>query len=188
MTIENLTAILVVITAIYAYLTYRMVKASEASVEVMRAQTEAMFRPYITITPFVRPHTPFLYLRISNTGKSAAENVQLSMDRDFFQFGDVAQPHKNLRTSSAFTMPIDSMPPDVELIFALGQGWVILGKDAKEEFTPTQFCITASYEYGVKQVKEQNRIDLRPYIGTEGERDPIVEELERMRKAIEKKQ
>lgn len=38
MVIENLTAILAFITAIYAYLTYRMAKASEASVEAIRDQ------------------------------------------------------------------------------------------------------------------------------------------------------
>jgi hypothetical protein len=36
MVIEYLTGILAFITAIYAYLTYRMAKASEASVEVRR--------------------------------------------------------------------------------------------------------------------------------------------------------
>lgn len=44
-----LTAILAFITAIYAYLTFRMAKASEASVEMMRDQSEAMSRPYVTM-------------------------------------------------------------------------------------------------------------------------------------------
>lgn len=187
MTIEYLTAILVFITAIYAYLTYRMAKASEASVEAMRAQSEAMLRPYITVAPFVRPHTPFLYLRISNTGKTAAENVRLTIDRDFFQFGEVKRPEKNLRTVSAFSSPIDSVPPGTEFIFGLGQGWVILAKEAKEDVTPMQFSITAAYEFSGKHVTEVSRIDLRPYIGAEGERDPIVEELERIRKVMEQR-
>jgi hypothetical protein len=32
-----------------------------------------------------------------------------------------------------------------------------------------------------------NRIDLRPYLGSEGEKDPIVEELKKIGQAIEKK-
>jgi len=183
--IEYLTGILVFVTAIYAYLTFRMVKASEASVEAVREQSEAMLRPYFTIGPFVRPHTPFLYLRIKNSGQTAARNLRLSMDRDFYQFGKSNQPHRNLRIATAFSTPIDSFPPGAELLFGLGQGWVLFGKDANEEVTPVQFTITATYEFGEKQTTEEKHIDLRPYIGTEGERDPLVEELERIRKIME---
>ncbi len=58
MTMEILTAILVLITGIYAYLTYQMSKISERSVQIMNEQTEAMSRPYIVIQPMVRPHSP----------------------------------------------------------------------------------------------------------------------------------
>lgn len=187
MTIEYLTAILVFITAIYAYLTHRMAKASEASVEAIRDQSEAMLRPYISVTSFVRPHTPFLYLRISNTGRTGAQNVRLAIDRDFFQFGEKDRPEKNLRNMSAFVAPIDSFPPGAELLFGLGQGWVLFGKDAKSEVSPAQFNITTTYDFLGKHVEEVSRIDLRPYAGTEGERNPIVEELERIRKIMQQK-
>jgi hypothetical protein len=104
--IDYLTGILVFITAIYSYLTYKMAKASEASVQAMREQSEAMLRPYVTISPYVRPHTTVLYLRIENAGRSAAENLRLSMDKDFFQFGEVTQPDHNLRTKAAFGLYI----------------------------------------------------------------------------------
>lgn len=183
MVIEYLTAILAFITAIYAYLTHRMAKSSEASVEVMRNQSEAMLRPYVTVVPFIRPNTQILYLRVKNTGKTSAKNFCLSLDRDFFQFGK--KTGKNLRTMSAFSTPIDSFPPGAELIIALAQGWVIFDEDAQAGLCPTQFNVTATYEYLGKDVAELNRIDLRPYIGTEGEHDPIVEELERIRKVME---
>jgi len=184
---EYLTAVLAIITAIYAYLTHKIAKASEASVEAIREQSEAMLRPYVTVAPFVRPHTPFLYLRVENTGRTGAENVQLSIDRDFFQFGETDRPEKNLRTISAFTAPIDSLAPGNELLFALGQGWVIFGESARPDITPPQFNVTASYEFRGRKIEEVNRIDLRPYIGSEGERDPVVEELERIRQVMEKK-
>lgn len=76
--IDYLTAILVIVTVIYAYVTYKMAKACEASVQAMREQSEAMLRPYVTISPFVRPHTTVLYLRIENSGKTAAEGLHLS--------------------------------------------------------------------------------------------------------------
>lgn len=188
MVIDYLTAILVFITAIYAYLTHRMTKASEASVEAVRAQSEAMLRPYITVAPFIRPHTPFLYLRVENTGRIGAQNLRLTLDRDFFQFGENDRSDKNLRTMSAFSIPIDSFPPGAELIFALGPGWVLFGKNAQPDVSPAQFNVIATYEFLGKKAEEVNRVDLRPYIGTEGERDPVVEELERIRKVMEEKQ
>lgn len=186
-TIDYLTAILVFITAIYAYLTHRMAKASEASVQAVVMQSEAMLRPYVTLSPWIRPQALFIYLRIANTGRTAAENLKLTIDRDFFQWGESTRPDGNLRTKTAFSESIDSLAPGAELLFALGQPWVIFGENAKLDITPTQFIITASYEYMGKKVQEATRIDLRPYIGSEGEHDPLVEELERIRKVLEKK-
>lgn len=185
MVIDYLTAILVFVTAIYTYLTHRMAKVSEASVAAMREQSEAMLRPYVTVAPFIRPNTPFLYLRVKNTGMMGAQNLCLTLDRDFFQFGEKDRTERNLKTLSAFSTPIDSLPPGTELIFALGQGWVIFGEDAQPDVCPSQFNVTATYEFFEKKVSEVNRIDLRPYIGTEGEHDAVVEELERIRKVME---
>jgi hypothetical protein len=186
MVIEYLTAILAFITAIYAYLTFRMAEASEASVKMMRDQSEAMSRPYVTVAPFIRPHTTLLYLRVSNIGKTAAHNLRLSLDRDFFQFGEVNRPDRNIKTISAFSTSIDSFAPGMELIFGLAQGSIIFGDGARTGACPTQFSITATYEYLGKSVTEVSHVDLRPYIGSEGERDPVVEELERIRGVMEK--
>jgi hypothetical protein len=187
MIIEILTGILVIVSAIYAYLTFRMAKASEASVEAVKQQSEAMLRPYISVSPFIRPHALFLYLRVANTGRTGAQNLRLTIDRDFFQWGEAGKPDKNLRNQNAFSLPIDSLPPGAELLFALGQGWVLFGEKANSAATPVQFSITATYEFFGKKVEEINRIDLRPYVGTHGEHDPVVEELERIRKVLEQK-
>lgn len=184
--IDYLTAILVFVTSIYSYLTYKMVKASEASVQAVREQSEAMLRPYVGVSPYVRPHTTILYLRIENTGRTAAENLRLSMDKDFFQFGETKQPDHNLRTKAAFVDAIQSLPPGGSLVFALAQGFVIFAPDADVAVVPQQFSVTATYSFADKQVTETHRIDLRPYIGSEGERDPVVDELEKLRKVAEK--
>lgn len=186
MAIEFLTTLLVIITAIYAYLTYRLAKASEASVESMQEQSEALVRPYVTIQPFVRPHTSILYLRIKNVGRTNAINLKLSIDRDFYQFGETNSPEKNLKSLSAFTSPIDSFAPDAELLFALAQGWVIFGDDGKQNNCPSQFTVTASYEFGERQVTETSQIDLRPYYNSEGYHDPLVEEINKIRVVLEK--
>lgn len=183
--IEYLTAILVFITAIYVYLTHRMARASDASGNAMREQSEASLRPYVTVTPYVRPHTTFLYLKIENTGKTVAEDLTLSLNKDFFQFGETDNSEKNLRTVNAFTEAIESLPPGATLNFALAQGFRIFGDEADENVVPQQFEITAKYNYRSKEYNEKNRIDLRPYIGTEGERDPLVEVMERLRKLVQ---
>jgi hypothetical protein len=184
--IDYLTAILVFVTTIYSYLTYKMAKASESSVQAMREQSEAMLRPYVTIAPFVRPNTTVLYLRIENTGRTAAENLQLSIDKDFFQFGEAGSHEKNIRTKAAFSEQIKSLPPGGKLIFALAQGFIIFGAGTNSNCVPQQFTITAKYLFGGKEFNEINHIDLRPYIGSEGEHDPVVEELEKLRKVAEK--
>lgn len=154
MIIEYITAILAIITGIYAYLTHRMAKAAEASVDAMHAQNDALTRPYITISPYVRLHAPFLYLRIENTGKTAAENVRLTIDRDFFKFGKKDNPDMNIRNMPAFQKPIDSIAPGSRLNFALGQSWVIFGKDSDPSATPDRFMVTAKYGYSNKSIEE----------------------------------
>jgi len=114
MVIEWLTAALVVITAVYAYLTHRIAKASEASVAAINRQSEASLRPYITASPFVRPKALFLYLRVANSGRSSAENVRLTLDRDFLQWGKTDSPSRNLRNQNSFALPIDSLAPGTE--------------------------------------------------------------------------
>lgn len=182
MVIEYLTAILVFITAIYAWLTHEMVKTSKASVDAIREQSDAISRPYIVIEPYIRPNTPFLYLRIVNVGKTAAKNLSLNIDKDFFPFGE----RENLKNLPAFNSQIDSFAPNSELLFGLGQGWVVFGKNSDQTKTPNQFKITAKFEYSGKTVTEEYYVDLRPYEGTEGAKDPLVEELEKIRKEIVK--
>lgn len=77
MVIEYLTGILIFVTAIYVYLTHKMVEATESSVQAINEQSEALQRPYVVVEPFVRPNTPFLYLRIKNTGKTSAQDLTL---------------------------------------------------------------------------------------------------------------
>jgi hypothetical protein len=181
MIMEILTAILVVVTGIYAYLTYKMANMSERSVQMMKEQTEAMSRPYLVIQPIVRPHTPFLYLKIYNSGKTPALNVKLELDKDFYRFDE---SDRNLKETSAFSSTFDSFAPNQELFFALGQGWLIFGESKNP--LPKQFVVTASYSYMDKEVVEKSYIDLRPFAQSEGEKNPIVEELEKIRKVQEK--
>ena len=181
-----LTAILVFLTAIYAYLTHRMVKVSEESVNETKIQTEALTRPYITIQPILKKHSPVISLSIKNTGLSAASNLRISIDRDFFQFNQPKDPTKNIRNFKIFSKPIKSFAPNYELTFPLAQSFVILGAEASDS-CPSEFIITAEYEFAGKSVIEESYIDIEVFTGGEVDLDPLVSEIEKIRKSIEPK-
>ena len=53
--------------------------------------------------------------------------------------------------------------------------------------SPWQFTIDSEYDLlDGKTVKESHIIDLKPFSQSEAAKDPIVEELEKIRKALEK--
>lgn len=169
---EVLTGTLVLITGIYAYLTYRMAVASEKTFNLMIEQTESLTRPFVVIQPYVRPNTPLLYIKIKNTGKTTAEKLGLSLNKDFFRFD---KANENIRDFDAFNKIIDSLAPDQEIHFALGQAWLIYGESKNP--MPKQFSITAEYSFKSKTVNEVNDIDLRPFEQSEAEKSPLIEEL-----------
>jgi len=183
---DILTAILVVITGTYAWLTFKILKANEKVVEQMREQQEAVYRPYISISPVVYPENPIAFLRIKNSGLTAANNLRLTLDKDFYQFGDKNEG-KNLRSFAAFKQPIGSFVPSAEMFFYLAQGFVVFGRNADPKMTPTSFTITAEYEYQNKKVTEKTFIDLNPYLGAANPHDPLVCQLKALRETIEKK-
>ena len=177
MAIEVLTSLLVVITGFYAWVTYKMLTA-------LQQQAEAVTRPYLTINVFSEPKDVLFYLRIANTGRTGASNVRLTLDRDFYQFGQKNRP--SLREASVFQQPIEQLPPGAEMIFALAQGFVVLGNEADQSATPQVFSINATYSYGEKIVSEMTTIDLRPYKESMAPPSVIADELEKIGKQIEK--
>lgn len=73
---DGLTAALTIITGIYAYLTFRILKANEHAVAAMQEQAEQANRPYVVVAPFLKPHSIVIYLRITNSGKTAVGGAQ----------------------------------------------------------------------------------------------------------------
>jgi hypothetical protein len=180
---EALTGVLVAITAFYAWVTHRIMLANTAMVETMRAQMEATTRPYLTITAFVVPNSYCFYLRIANTGRSAASKVRLTLDRDFFQFGD---PKQNLREMVAFQQTIEQLSPGAELIFMLAPAVQVLGDRPAPDMTPPVFAVAAQYSFGGNSVSEETTIDLRPYKATVDTPSPLLDQLEKMAGQLEK--
>lgn len=181
--IDWLTLALVVITAFYAFATFKILRANEAVVSEMRRQQEAAMRPYVSVSTYLRTGTPLFYLRIKNIGKTAASGLMLSLDKDFYQLGEKVEA-RNLAKHVAFTQLIQSLPPDGELIFLLGNG-ANLYTDSMKEVSPSVFSVTATYSIDTKVVTEETIIDLSPYIGTDIPHDANFEELKKIRTAIE---
>jgi hypothetical protein len=185
MTNEILTGALVLITGFYAWATYKILKANERVVEVMHEQAEAVTRPYVTVSAVLEPDNPIFYLRISNVGKTAANDLSLSLDRPFYPFGEKKEGN-NLAERFVFKNIITSFPAGSEIVFSLAQSFVIFGENADSGIVPSSFIVTAEYSYAGKRVKESNPIDLRPYLGASIPQDAYVRKLKAITEAIEK--
>ncbi len=183
MLLETLTALLVLITAFYAWATFHILKANKKAVAEMQKQSEALTRPYVNIRTFTISGNPIIFLGISNIGKSSANNLRLQIDKAFYQFGE-HQKEQNLANFSAFQQPIESFPPGAELTFYLAHGSVLFGENARPEITPLVFTVKASYSYPQKTVEEATTIDLRQYLKTVVGSDTVVDELKEIRKCL----
>ena len=62
----------------------------------------------------------------------------------------------------------------------------VLGNEADQLATPQVFSINATYSYGEKIVSEMTTIDLRPYKESMAPPSVIADELEKIRKQLEK--
>ena len=183
--IEILTALLVAITGFYAWATFRILRANEAVVQVMKDQLEAQSRPYIHPSLFVVPGTNIFGLRIKNTGKTAANSLRLSIDKDFFLFAEKKEG-QNLRNMNAFSKPITSFPPDAEIEFWLAQGPNIFAENADQSVVPRVFTVQTDYTFSGRTVSENTTLDFTPYLNANIPRDSVVSELEKIRKSLEK--
>jgi len=183
--IDILTGLLVLITGFYAWATFRILKANERVVEVMRSQSEAMTRPYIIISPYLEPETSMVRLVISNTGKTAANHLRLFIDKSFYPFGELKED-RNLAALPAFQDEIDSFAPGLEITFGLAVGAHLFNEKTDEELTPKQFSITAEYSFGDTKVKEAHSIDLRFLYMVDVPQDLYVKHLKEIKAEIGK--
>jgi hypothetical protein len=181
--IEVLTGVLVLVTAFYSWATFRILRANESVVAAMREQTEATYRPYITVVLFLEPDNPIFYLKVANTGKTAAVSLTLKIDRSFLKFGEA---DRDLASFSAFNSPIESFSPGAELIFGLAQGFVVFAEGADPATCPAVFAVTASYGFGSRSVEERHAIDLRPYLNSDVPQNAVIRKLRAITEAIAK--
>ncbi len=185
MTLEILTGLLVVITGFYAWVTYKILRANEKIVEVARQEAENISRPYINITTFTVPESTIIYLAIENIGKTQAKDLKLSIDKDFYQFGD-SNNGVNLKALNAFNNKIVSFSPNSKLQFYLAIGPQLFGEEADINVTPLVFNITAEHRFNNKIIKETTGVDLNIHLNSALVSDALVNELKLTRQEISK--
>jgi len=171
---EFLTFLLVVLTAVYAYLTYRIMSANRAAVDTMRAQIVASVRPYVYFDLVTTG--PLIEGVLTNTGVSAAYDVTVSLR-------PAVQVHIRgaAQQSSLIGKPITLLPPQKEMREFLGSFAELESGNASLRYTgEVSYC-----DSGRRMFSEAFTIDLSsrkgmPYIG----RTTVEDELKKLNDRI----
>ena len=183
--LELLTLCLVVVTGAYAIVTYRILRANQATVAAVREQVEAAVRPYITVGVGFPTGSPVFTLRVRNNGQTTARDLRLTMDRSFIQFGSKNSP-RDVSTFGAFQEAIPSFPPGTELSYPLTIAYAFFGPQVDYEMTPRIFKVTATYAFGSSVVTEETTIDLNSFSMTSIPPDPERERHKEHMAALDK--
>lgn len=183
--VEILTALLVIITGCYAWITFRMLKSNEKAVSVMRQQLEMSTRPYVDVHPFMVASSPDIFLQIRNRGNSAAYNLKLELDRAFHE-GGAREDKARLNNFYAFQNTIECFTPGMEIYFRLGAHWDIFGEISDQNLTPNTFKVKASYSYTGNSVEEVTTIDLRHFFMSTTKPEAFIYELRELNKSVQK--
>lgn len=176
-TIEVLTLALVIITAVYTCFNYVMARRNGEMVEQMKAQHESFLAPVVAIAIKIK-HGSMMCLSIKNRGQSPAVNLRLSLDRDFYQFGENA-PQKNMRNYPMFQETIPSFAPGEELFT-----WLVQGHELND-FAPREFVVLAKYQFGGKNYEQSHSVNLAAYFNTAQDRDELLDEAKKIRESLE---
>jgi hypothetical protein len=180
----GINALLVLITGVYAIFTFKILKANQRVADEMALQRRDILRPIISIGPEFDEYL-VASLVIENSGQSPATNVVLTLDKDFYPFAEVNEAN-NLKSYSIFSRPISTLASRATLRFDLAQGFNLDKSHNGKTLTPLEFKITAQYEYLDQKFNDEFHLDLKPFMRSTRRRSMQVDELEKIRKAIEK--
>jgi hypothetical protein len=184
------TFLLVAVTGVYVFVSCRILRANEKAVEAMKEQHKAMkeqqeasLRPYIVPSTFLVPGNYMISLQISNVGKSAAKDLQLNLDKDYYPPPEDRKGGRSLRDAYIFQNKVATFAPGERRVFYLGTGGQIFGEESPRR--PHQFTITATYSFFGKTVTEKTMIDLETYLGSQLQpQDAVVSQLQYIVEAI----
>jgi hypothetical protein len=161
-TTNVISLILVVVTGVYVFLTWRIAKANQGMLDNIREQYRDSLRPVVFPSLQVRDQV-VLTLVITNSGRSPAYRVRISIDCDFFQF---AEPSRNIRDFPVFNEEIPVFAPAAELPIDLAQGFNLNKEHEGRNITPSKFNVTVAYASHDQEFEETVPIDIGPYFET----------------------
>jgi hypothetical protein len=149
--IAALTAVLVVITGVYAYLTWRLAKSAERTIE--EAQRGALF-----VTLKFRQGGSIAQLHIGNMGRASAEGCTFSLSTIVNDVSESAA----LNDKPFFSNSKCSLPPGASVEFALPVAHAYFSKMGSRGYPPN---FKVSYEYSSlgKTYREVSAIDVALY-------------------------
>jgi hypothetical protein len=179
-----LTLLLVIITSVYAFLTFRILQSNRAAVAAMNSQVESATRPYVVVS-LRRERGGYYSFVVSNAGHSAARGLRLTSNPEIKPVsatGDFAEFGKPPDATNLFKNPITYLPPSQALAALFGHYSGI-----KAAYPGLSFKITLHYEGSSRSYDEKLELSLKPTDETQHVADfDLGEELHKIRETLEK--
>lgn len=138
-----------------------VVLSTNRQIAAVADQFRETVRPFVIAKLGTYAGTIFC-LEIQNIGQSAAADLSLELDRDFYQFGDNG---KNLRDLEAFVRVVPQFAPGEKLTFLLSQGFNLDNVKDGIDLTPKTLKITTRYRFREIRYEEAYVIDMQHYFG-----------------------
>lgn len=164
-TINFFTGIGAFATVIYCIYTASIVKATQASVDLLRVQSEEESRARITIVPYVFDSK--LMLKLSNVGKLPATDLRLNLNSTVQLIGG----RQLLNDAPLVKKGVKAFQAGVEISFTLGVGHEVMSRPESER----TFSIHASYKTGIRDQEHEEEIwlDLDSWWMSDGSRPAV---------------
>jgi hypothetical protein len=139
-----ISLVLVVVTGVYVFLTWRIANSNQKMIERLDEQHREEVRPNVFAHLEFRAQV-VVGLVIENMGRSPAYDLRVSISDDFLQFA--GESGKNLKDMSLFTDPIEWFPPGAKIAVDLSQGFNFDKTDESgNNITPSRFLIELDYK------------------------------------------
>jgi hypothetical protein len=176
--------VMVILTAVYVYCTWKIVDANRKMVAAGQANIEESRKvSWQTSRAFVVPRLllrDFLFwLEISNSGKSSAENVNLRFDRDVYQMGC---SDRRINEMPLFSKTIATIPPGASYYVILWAG----GDKPGSNLVPNELTIIADYQSLCRPIHEETILDVKIYEGQDYPPRSVEEHLKKLTQATDK--
>ena len=146
--INFFTGIGALATVVYCVYTISIVKATQASVDLLRLQSEEESRARITIVPYIFDSK--LMLKLANVGKLPATDLRLSLTTPVHLIGN----RRLLNDAPIVSKGVKAFQAGVEINFTLGVGREVMRR-AETERT---FSIHAHYKTGIRDQEHHEEI------------------------------